>query len=36
MNSLTTPFNKMLLALSFSVIGMLLSLSALAMATNNL
>ncbi len=35
MNSTTTPFNKMALALLFSVTGMLLSLSALAIATDN-
>jgi len=33
MNSTTTPFNKMALAILFSVCGMLLSLSALAIAT---
>lgn len=35
MNSITTPFNKMALALILSVSGMLLSLSALAIATDN-
>jgi hypothetical protein len=35
MNSTTVPFNKMTLALVFSVSGMLLSLSALAIATND-
>jgi len=36
MNSTTTPFNKMALALLLSVSGMLLSLSALAIATDNI
>lgn len=35
MNSIKAPFNKMALALLLSVSGMLLSLSALAMATAN-
>ena len=35
MNSTTTPFNKIALALLFSVTGMLLSLSALAIATDS-
>jgi len=36
MNPITTPFNKMTLALLLSVSGMLLSLSALAIATDNI
>jgi hypothetical protein len=35
MNSTTAPFSKMTLALVLSVSGMLLSLSALAIATND-
>ena len=36
MNSFTTPFSKMALALLLSVSGMLLSLSALAIATDDI
>jgi hypothetical protein len=35
MKSTKTPFNKMVLALTLSVSGMLLSLSALAIATDS-
>lgn len=35
MKAIKTPFNTMALALTLSVIGMLLSLSALAIATDN-